>query len=280
MPSIEYSLFRAKFVKPDQLPLFNPKLAASDFFLNALAEQPHAQFREGYDWHIGKVEFFSDSAGTFKIGRTAKGIIEIFDEVSGDFLVEETETSPYTHCVFDARLGIVGIARKANLAPDARGIATKLQQLLSKASLIRQNRISVEIDPIPDPEDFLAALSSAYQVSSFSATFRGPNPLDADEYFQKPLSRLLSVARGKRGRAQVQGQDLNREFLESITRSTAATGNRASARVRKKRLEKSVTIKLEGAPITAKYERDEHKPAQVLEDLTGRYESVRQHEDR
>jgi hypothetical protein len=279
MPSIDYSLYRAKFIKPSQRRLFADDLQPWEFFLRALEERPNAQPKEGYIWHIGKLELFSEHSGTFKIGRTARGTVEKFDESSGDFLEEEQETSPYTHCVFDVRLGLIGIARKAALAPDADGIAARVRQILSKALIVRRNNISVEVVPIPDPEDFLKALDSAYQVTSFTATFGGPNPFDADAYFQRPQSRLLSVAGGTRGKTQIQGANLDREVLQSLTRSTASTGNKATARVKKKKADKTVTIKLEGGPISVGFDKDAHNQKQVLTEITSRYLQVRAREE-
>ena len=148
MPLIDYSLYRAKFIKPNQRNLFadapqTDDLQSWEFFLRAIEERPTAQLKEGYIWHIGKIELFTEHTGTFKIGRTALGTVEKFDELSGDFLEEEQETSPYTHCVFDVGLALIGIARKACLAPDTNGIAARVQQILSKASIVRRNNISV-----------------------------------------------------------------------------------------------------------------------------------------
>ena len=215
------------------------------------------------------------STGYFACGRTTKSTIEKFDETSKNFLEEELETSPYTHCVFNAQIGILGIARKTNLAPTVKGIAARIQQLLSQTKVVASSYTSVEIAPIPDPEDFLRALDSAYLVSRFAATFHGPNPFDADEAFQKPLSVYLRSANGKSGRAQIQGDDLNREVLKAVTRSTAATGNEATARLRKKKSGKATTMHLRGDPVKGQYEEDD-KPEDVLADLEKIYERVRE----
>ena len=180
--------------------------------------------------------------------------------MSGNFVVEELEESPYTHCVFDARIGIIGIARKASLAPAAKGIAARIEQLLSMSRVITENGISVEIVPIPDPEGFLSLLASAYRVTRFTATFRGPNPFDADEHFQKPLSVYLSAANGEMGKAQIQGEDLNRGVLQDVTRSTAATGNVASAMIMKNQHQKPITINLNGDPVKRNYDEYDHMP--------------------
>ncbi|HZS28755.1 MAG TPA: hypothetical protein VFB76_16120 [Candidatus Angelobacter sp.] len=276
MPAIEYSLFRAKFIPSKQPPLFPPEpLTAEQIFVRALEEKPSAEPREGHRWHIGNIQLFTQNTGYFACGRTTKSTIEKFDETSKNFLEEELETSPYTHCVFNAQIGILGIARKTSLAPTVKGIAARIQQLLSQTKVVANSHTSVEIAPIPDPEDFLRALDSAYLVSRFAATFHGPNPFDADEAFQKPLSVYLRAANGKSGRAQIQGDDLNREVLKAVTRSTAATGNEATARIRKKKSAKATTMHLRGDPVKGQYDEDD-KPREVLADLEKIYERVRE----
>lgn len=279
MTSIEYSLFRAKFVKPRQTAFSHTEdLTPRDFFIRALSERLSSELRKGSIWHIGNIKNFSDNTGYFAIGRTTDSTIAKFDDITGNFVEEDLKESPYTHCVFDARIGIIGIAKKSSLAQTAKGVAKRIEQLLSISSVIRDNDISVEIKPIPDPEDFLRLLATAYRITRFSATFRGPNPFDADEYFQKPLSVYLSATNGDKGKAQVQGEDLNKDVLQNVTRSTAATGNEASARIIKIKSEKSIMISLKGDPVKRRYDEDEHKPEIVLADLTNLYHRVRNDE--
>lgn len=275
MASIEYSLFRAKFIKPRQKSLLDENLTPKQLFLQALEERPSAELRKGYAWHIGNIQYFSENCGYFAIGRTTNSTIEMFDETSGNFVEKELEESPYTHCVFDSDIGFIGIAKKPTLTQTAKGVASRVQELLSIAEIIKRNGITVEIVPIPDPEGFLKLLLSAYRVFRFSATFRGPNPFDADEYFQKPLAVYLSAAGGEKGKTQIQGDDLNREVLESVTRSTAATGNEASARIMKTKSQKPITINLKGDPLKRRYDEETHHPEAVLADLTELYHKVR-----
>ena len=275
MASIEYSLFRAKFIKPRQKSLLEENLTPKQLFLQALEERPSAELRKGYAWHIGNIKYFSKNSGYFAIGRTTNSTIEMFDEASGNFLERELEESPYTHCVFNSDIGFIGIAKKPTLTQTAKGVASRVQELLSIAEIIKRNGITVEIVPIPDPEGFLKLILSAYRVFRFSATFRGPNPFDADEYFQKPLAVYLSAAGGEKGKTQIQGDDLNREVLESVTRSTAATGNEASARIMKSKSQKPITINLKGDPLKRRYDEETHHPEAVLADLTELYHKVR-----
>ena len=221
---------------------------------------------------------FSEDTGYFAVGRTTKATIEKFDPNSGNFVAEEHETSPYTHCVFNAAIGFIGIAKKSKLAPSAMGIANQIERLLLKTKMVADNEIQVEIPPIPDPNGFLQELRSAYRVLRYTATFHGPNPFDADEYFQKPLSKYLSAAKGQKGKAQISGVDLDRETLGAVTRSTAATGNQASARIRRNKKKDPVTINLKGDPVSRSYDEETHQPRVVLEELNTVYERIRKDE--
>lgn len=275
MATIEYSLFRARFIKPTQTRFFDNNLTATALFLGALAEKKSGELRKGYVWHIGNIQYFGHDHGYFAVGRTTTSTIEKYDEKTGNFIEEELESSPYTHCVFDARIGFLGIAKKPALAQTTKGIARRLEELLSTSKIVEENGVSVEIAPIPDPDNFVRLLASAHRVTRFSATFHGPNPFDADEHFQRPLSVYLSAAKGKKGRTQIQGDDLDREVVQSITRSTAATGNEASARIVKSRSQRPITINLRGDPVKRRYAEGEQQPEAVLADLTQLYHRVR-----
>jgi len=276
MATIEYSLFRAKFVKPRQQSLFDPNLTAAQLFLSAILEKPSAEIRTGYMWHIGNLQPFDDDnmTGYFAVGRTTNATVEKFDPESKNFLVEELETSPYTHVVFDASIGILGIAKKTSLAPTAKGIASKIEMLLQQTTEILKNEITVEVRPIPDPDGFLKAVLAAYRVSRFTATFRGPNPIDADALFQKPLAVYCSKVNGEKGKVQVQGADLDREVISEVARSSAATGNETSARIHKTASQKPITISMSGDPIKKKYDEDIHNPEGVLHDMKNLYQKI------
>ncbi len=278
MPIIEYSLFRVKFIKPSQKSLFNENITPRELLKSAVLQRPSAELRKGYHWHIGNVNFFNEVRGYFAIGRTTVSSIEKFDEGSGNFVEEETEESPYTHCVFDASIGFIGLAKKPIISQTTKGIARRLQQLISQTDGVVENNIAVEILPIPDPDGFLKAISQAYRIYSYTATFRGPNPFDADEHFQKPLAVYLSAANGHKGKTTISGEDLSRDVLTEVTRSTAATGNEASARIQKTKRQKATTINLRGDPIKRSYDDREHHPEIVLNDLENMYMRVRHNE--
>jgi hypothetical protein len=100
------------------------------------------------------------------------------------------------------------IARKTKLSPTVNGIAGKIQLLFRRAKIVRSYEVEVTVDFLRDPKTFLALLESAYSVKKVSATFGGPNPFDADGFFQRPLLVYLQNAmEEKEGRS-------SREMIE------------------------------------------------------------------
>lgn len=275
MAGIEYSLFRAKFIIPQQKSLFHGDLKSIDYMTLAIESKPTFQPKEGLKWHVGNLKKFESFRGYFAFGRSSASSIAKYDEYSGNFIEEEQEESPFTHCVYDSRIGILGIARKTELAPTTTSIANRLGITLSTVEVITEHKIRVEILPIPDPEGFINTLQNSYRVYKFKANFKGPNPFDADAHFQKPSSVYISAAGGIEGSTTIKGEDLNRNVIIEVTRSTASTGNEASARVQKNIGQKAININLKGDPVKRRYDEIDHVPEIVLNDLINQYNRVR-----
>jgi len=278
MATIEYSLFRAKFIHPHQKLLFADKASPSQILLTAINERPSTEIRAGYTWHIGNIKPFDETTGYFAVGRITNATIETFDDATGNFIEQELETSPYTHVVYNAEIGFLAIATKSRLAPSAKAIAAKIEALLSQTSIVLENELTVEIPPIRDPKGFLKEIASAHRICRFTATFRGPNPFDADELFQKPLSVYLSAANGSEGKAQIKGDHLDKEVLQAVARSSAATGNEASARIQRAKSQPLVTVHLAGDPVKKTYDLEGHDPEKVSQDMTKLYHQIRNDE--
>jgi hypothetical protein len=104
----------------------------------------------------------------------------------------------------------------------------------------------VRVDKIRDPETFVQKILSAYAVRRFKANFTGPNPIDADELFQKPLSYYCQKMRGDQGSVSVAGRSLNEETVIAVAKSTAATGNAASALIQEEQGKPPVNISFHG----------------------------------
>lgn len=157
----EYHLYRAKFIKPAQLPLFAENKSSMDLFLSSIHDKPNLSMTSGSEWHLGNVKLISDCSGSFAVGRTTKTTFERFNKDTGDFIDELDDSAPYTTVIFDAKIGLLGISKKSKLAPNALIIARRIKDLLLTTMTAIESGIDVRVDMIPDPEDFLEKLRGA-----------------------------------------------------------------------------------------------------------------------
>lgn len=276
MAATEFSLFRIKFIKPAQKSLFeDQEKSPGDYFKAALEDRPSLQIREPFIWHIGNLEYFSATSGHFAVGRTSRKTVDLYDEKTKNFVEVDHRESPYAHCLFDSHIGILVISKNNTLSQRTEMIAEKIEKLLSLNPGIFLNEIRVEISPIPDPEGFIRQLSKASLVTRFTASFGGPNPFDADEFFQRPMSVYLASARGEEGSTTIKGESLNNETLVEVSKSTAATGNKASARIKRYKSSKPETIHLEGDPVKRRIDLDHYSLQDVLEQFLKIYHDIR-----
>lgn len=276
MAGTEFRLFRIKFIKPSQKGLFyDSKKTPGEYFLAALEERPSLQIRQPYKWHIGNLDYFSKTSGSFAVGRTSRKTVDLYDESTKSFVEVDHKESSFSYCLFDSEMGILIISRNNRLSQRTEMIADKIEKLLSLNPDIRFNDIRVEISPIPDPESFIKQLSSASQVTRFTATFGGPNPFDADEYFQRPMSVYLASTEGEEGSTTIKGESLNNEALVDVAKSTAATGNKASARITRYTNSKPETIHLEGDPVKRNIDLTNHSLQDVLKQFLTVYRNIR-----
>lgn len=275
MQTVEYHLYRVKFIKPAQIVLFHTDTTPRKIFEGALAERPSLQLRENNVWHIGNIEQITPDGGRFAVGRTTTTTVEKFDEATGNFTELRDDSGPYTFVYFDSRIGLLGIGKRTKVAADVKSVARKIQKLLAKTRVVNDQEVSVRVDLIPDPESFLEKIFSAYAVKRFNAEFTGPNPIDADEVFQKPMSYYCQQLGADQGSVSVKGESLNEEAIASIAKSTAATGNSASALIQTEKGSRPIRISFKGDARKVLIDQ-ETEMAHALESVQREYGEVRQ----
>lgn len=224
-----YKLYRAVFVRHG---LFAEVSSPSQIMADAIAEQPSITGRRNSKWHLGNLDYFNKSeiTGFFAIGKTTKSTLAVFDETTKKFNQVISETSPFTFCIFDTQIGLVAIQENNELAA-TKQLAKRLVELFSQTHAVKESHARVEMRPIPSSHNFITKLRDAKEIKSFTATFRGPNPFDADEHFQQPLAELASFTAASEGKTTLRGTSLKKEPLIELARSAASTGNKASARI-------------------------------------------------
>jgi hypothetical protein len=273
---LTFQLFRIKIYYPDQASVFGFP-GRSGILRKAIHARPSAVLRKGYNWHIGNVEDISKDAVYFALGRTTRSHVELFNEVTGNFALQEFATSPYTHVVIDFSTQVCAIASKVRLAPSQSGIARNLGRLIGGSTEFKCNDAKVEIAAINDPEGFIDYLRSAVQIIQFSVDFGRPNPWDTDKDFHQPMQNLLQLTQAEQGKTMIKGSDLNADRLEELTRSVAATGNNAEARIRESMGARPRRRYLRGNPVIATQEdcSSSEERLSLLESIRSIYQKVR-----
>jgi hypothetical protein len=157
----------------------------------------------------------------------------------------------------------LAIAYKPRLAPHTKTIAKQLEKLLNTRENLKRADVKVDIAPLNDPRDFLTHLKVAEVVQSFTAEISLPNPFDAHEDFEKPYQRFVRATEGYKGKAVVQGEDLNRNVISEVAQACAAAGNDASARMKDSKNSRFRTRRLKGRAVTLDYDERDPEESQL-----------------
>jgi hypothetical protein len=272
---LDFQLFRIKVFPPAQSSLFEVDATPQGILVQTIKSLPEAEFRTGKTWHVGNVTEVDQDSLYFRIGRTSKATIEVYD--NGRFLDQEFDTSPYTHIFLEIELEVCAIASKRKLARTTDRMARQLAKLLNRSNRAREFGAKFEINMINDPEDFISRLKSAYSVEKFWLTFTRPNSIDVEEDYIKPMERLLSAATGDRGKTEIKGPDLDDDVLEQLSRSAASTGDNAGASIRHAPEERALSISLKGRAVDIAQDSvdgDDEKRS-FIQRLRERYEGIR-----
>lgn len=247
---LEFQLFRLKVYPPKQGRLFAENKSRTEILIDAIKGLPEAELRKGIIWHLGNLEFLDCCGCYFRLGRNAKSNIEVYED--GNFIEEEFSIAPYTHVILDAEIEICAIAKKPRLALTASGIAKKFMRLLNESQ--KSTGVEFEAGEISDPKDFVAYLKQSFSISQFWITFSRPNPIDQDEMYMKPFEKLLEEANGRKGKAELKGEDLQHSTIERLTKSAAKTGDDAGAVFKNAERGPNIRKRLRGNPVTIKAE--------------------------
>lgn len=275
---IRFQLFRLRlFLEPT---FFNQDVDRVNVLREIVFEKPSAELKKGYWWHVGNVKGLGKNGAFFALGRTTKSMVELYDPETKDFIIDEHPESPYTHVYVDFPLQVLAIGYKNRLAPKTESIAKQLEKLLNQQERLQHINMTSDIAPLIDPRDFLTHLKEAAVVRTFTADFTLPNPFDSEEDFEKPFQRFINASEGNKGKASVSGSDLNRDVIENIARSCAASGNGASARMKDTETSRFRTRHLKGRAVTLDYNEEDpdESPESFFEAIKETYKNIRTEE--
>lgn len=256
---LDFQLFRVKVRPSPQRDLFVGQQGPRDLLLEVVQSTPEASLRRGMTWHIGNVQQVREDGLYFRVGRTTRQTLEVFED--GLFADETFETAPYTHALLDLRLEVLALARKARLSPSVPGIARQLARLLNDCPATLRCDASFEIDELTDPEDFISHLRTAQAIYKFTVWFTRPNPWDVNQDFVAPAQRLVAATKSEVGKTELKGKALEAVALEDISRSAAATGDDAAAWLKPARSRRRAKKRLRGNPVVFAHEQLDNETA-------------------
>lgn len=272
---LDFQLFRIKVYLPRQRRLLSNCFKPSECLKEVILLKPSAELRKDFIWHIGNVSLIEGSGLYFRIGRTTKYKMEVFE--NGNFIDQEFEGAPYTHVILDYELEVAAIAKKTKLSGTTTGIANQLAKLLNSTEFSALNGIKFDISEINDPTDFIAYLQTSFRITKYWVTFTRPNTFDIDDFF-KPLQGALDEANGEKGKAIFEGDNLNSHPLEELSRSAAATGNDAAAWLQRQEGEQYEKKYLRKNSATFQHEDivEEEDKRVLLERIVKKYINIRE----
>ncbi len=276
---LKFQLFRFQVYPPTQGLLLEQPNSPHEILKAVVHSVPSAELRKGITWHIGNIADIDNNGLYFRIGKTTKSTLEVYEH--GNFADAQFETAPYTHIILDIPLEICAIAEKPKLAPKTKGIANQLVQLLNESDFNKKHyEAKFAIGEINDPEDFISFLRKAYAIYKFWITFTKPNAFDANEDFYKPMAKLLKEAEGEKGKTELEGVNLNPAGLEDLARTAASTGNDASSLLQLEKGKQKIRKHLKNNAVLILWESiiESYQRKELLSHIRKLYENIRKKE--
>ena len=229
-------MFRVK-VYPVEGPRRTTQIQFDQFHPSAvlrarIEETPAPRVYYGAQWHIGNLTTVGKDGMYFVVGRLTREERPKYQESAHRFVIEPAPVAPFTHVLLDVSSGVCGIVPNRNVGDTPYDVAKQLQRILDKGEPPTEPRVAFEVGPVSDPNEFLDYLLGAFKVNTITLKLSRPNPLDAEDLFHKPFTRLIEAAHADRGTATLSGSELDVDYVEDIVRSVSGTADDAVATVR------------------------------------------------
>lgn len=231
------------------------------------------------NWGVGNFNYLEEEEVYYlKFGRIRERETPKYNE--GEFFEETDTEAPSTLLVFDVNLQVIAVAKNTRLAPHIKSIANAFSKYLNSIEEVQGNNVSIEIEPIFDPTDFISIIEGAYQIHKFWVRVKYPNAIDVNQDFILPLEKTLAEVDGQDVKAEFKGDDLKKEPLEEFTRSCASKGNEAGARLTSEEGTQPQTKKIGQNPVTV--DEDDESPSfmeNLIRKIRSAYNKVRHGEE-
>ena len=230
---LDFQLLRIKVIYPLQKQLFTEPPSRTQLLRQIIETRPHpkCEIRKGSVWLIGNVEPVGTEGLYFRLGRIGHSKYPLLE--GEDFVDTVLERYPNTHVLIDTAEETCVIAKSSSLQTKPANVGLRLAELLRASPLAQEHNADIEVNAVIDPTDFIDHLRGAAVVTRFWMTFSRPNHGNVDEFILKPLQRWTEVTNAKNGKVDVTGDGLDPDALVDVSRSLAATGENAGARLQR-----------------------------------------------
>lgn len=277
---VTFYLYRLKIEWVDQESRDKNEREPGEIILSAIKEKPSQETGRGQIWRIGNIKEVARKKVFFALGKVTKTTGEFYDESRKDFIAKYLEEAPHTHVAIDLNLQVCAIAQKTKIAPNIRAIARNLSILLNASREVKTNKLTFNLVPIYDPEEFLNSIKNAVRITEFEMTLSQPNPFDEKRQIRDLWEKLARDVNGNRGKISVfprRGKTLKGEGIAKYVQSGISVGDKVKARIQSKPNEKPVLKKMKESQIviTTEEPRNKEQILHIFKEIEEAYYRVR-----
>lgn len=266
-----YYLYRVKLTRDHQKDIFDDGAKPKEIFSEAINSKPSVKLNRGGEWRLANLTEIGADGGYFVVGRISKSKADKFDFSKEVFFEDEDYQGPFARVYFNKILGILAIEDKSKVNSNVDATADRVKKLIISTNALKTRKVKCDVEEIRDPDGFIKQVLDCDNVLGFTSYFTGPNPIDADKYFQKPLEVYADLMKASQGKIQVQGPNLDKEMVTAAARTSAATANGASARIQKGSIKKTIPLK----KIKTSFHSTDHDLVDTYNLMMERYNQVR-----
>jgi len=226
-----FYLFRITLHESNQLPLYPDDSPRAEVLKKMLSSHPRVAGWGRKMWEVGNAEAIGDTSLYFRLGRASRRQVPVMDEI-GDFLDEDINIAPYSHCILDLESQLLAMTFNPNLSASISSQGKALHSVLTAKLQEYPQFQSIELRQLPDPREFIAKIKSAFAVSNFWIKVGKPNPFDPESHFVQPLTQLNKAIGSDQAKVALAGKDLDRDVIERIANSASLIGSDGGATLR------------------------------------------------
>lgn len=244
---LKFQLFRLHVFYPQQPILPMRETLSREEILRTAVFRLYLQSDEDSRWKIGNVKEIENDFIYFRIGRRMS--TNLGDYVNHDFIDDLSNPAIYTHVFVDTHFEVCAICRNTALSPYTTTIANQLAKLMNNTYEVASNRIKIKIRELIDPTEFMTMIHNAYAVTKFWCFFPRPNAFDVEEDLLKPGQRAIDHARAEKGKVELFGYELDKTYVEELTRSVTSLGEMGGAKIIEDKGSKAKNIAFNQNPV-------------------------------